>query len=261
MQSAPATHHNFSLGNLLPPSFLSRGDAAFELGTLDGHAVRVAAYSYAIAMSYGLHPKTCERLRLAAAFHDIGKTCLPKTLLNKPGVLTSDERHLIETHTVKGHDLLYSAGNPLLRDAATVALSHHEYIDGSGYPNGLRGTDIPLGVRIVSVADVFDALTTKRSYRDPISETAALRQISQLAQRRFDPIVILALNRLIAQNPSMGQQLRWFTRSRTEPPQRHPTRVGAHDDWQSSTFVQRWVEADALPDFWQPHTTAKVEHP
>lgn len=254
MQSAPPANHTFSLGSLLPASFLNRGDTALELGALDGHAVRVAAYAYAIATTYGLHSKTCERLRLAAAFHDIGKSCLPKSLLDKPSFLTPAERHVVETHTVRGFELLSETNDPALRDAATIALSHHEHLDGSGYPNGLRDSDIPLGVRIVSVADVFDALTTNRSYRDALSEASALRQISGVANHHFDAVVIHALRRLIASNPEMGKQLRWFTRHRKEQLTLHPTRIGESDYWHSDSFVTPWSEPDsltAITDFWK----------
>jgi HD-GYP domain-containing protein (c-di-GMP phosphodiesterase class II) len=254
VQSAPPANHTFSLGNLLPATFLNRGDTALELGALDGHAVRVAAYAYAIATTYGLHPKTCERLRLAAAFHDIGKACLPKSLLNKPSLLTPDERHVVETHTVKGYELLSETNDPALCDAATIALSHHEHLDGSGYPNGLCGSDISLGVRIVSVADVFDALTTNRSYREALSEALALSQLGNVANRHFDPVVIHTLKRLIINNPEMGKQLRWFTRHRKEQLPHHPTYVGESDYWESVSFVTPWSEPDSLTesaDFWK----------
>lgn len=213
--SDPTRH--WTIGDLLPPHLLALAARGWELGALGGHALRVAALSYAVARSYGLHERICRRLRHAAAFHDIGKMMLPAELLTKPGALTPRERQLIQNHTVFGYQLLLRSDEPTLREAAIIAYCHHERVDGRGYPRQRAGSEIPLSARIVSVADVFDALTSDRSYRPALSEARALELLREGSGRHFDAEVVAAFLALLERQPDLGRRLRWLTQRRAEP--------------------------------------------
>ncbi|MDD5655484.1 MAG: HD domain-containing protein, partial [Candidatus Omnitrophica bacterium] len=130
------------------------------------HLVKIADYSTEIAREMGLSQKDIDNLRYASPMHDIGKIVIPDAILKKPGGLTPEEREVMKTHTTLGGDIFKNSKSPLLKVARTISLTHHERFDGTGYPNGLKGDDIPLFGRIVSVADVFDALTSKRPYKE-----------------------------------------------------------------------------------------------
>jgi putative two-component system response regulator len=157
-----------------------------------GHVMRMGHLCGRLAHAFGLDEETA---RTAGSMHDIGKIGVPDAVLLKPGPLDADERRSMERHTVIGHDLLSGSGTALLDLAATIALSHHERWDGSGYPSGLRGTEIPLAGRIAAVADVFDAITTPRVYRPQVlSRTAALDYIRAQRGRHFDPAVVAKLS-------------------------------------------------------------------
>lgn len=159
------------------------------------HVERVGEAAAAIALELGLSAATSQRLRLASPLHDIGKIAISETILRKPGELSPIERRSMERHTDVGHELLGGSGNALLELAATVAWTHHERWDGSGYPRRLAGADIPLEGRIVSVADVFDALTSDRPYRRAWSYDDALAYVCLQRGRRFDPAVVDAFVR------------------------------------------------------------------
>jgi cyclic di-GMP phosphodiesterase len=161
------------------------------------HVERVACLAHAIAMETGLDEALAVRLRLAAPLHDIGKIAISETILGKPDTLTDRERLEMERHTVVGHLLLAGSGNELLDLGATIAWTHHENWDGSGYPRGLAGEDIPLAGRIVAVADVFDALTSDRPYRPAWSEDDAFDYLEQESGRKLDPDLVAALGRRI----------------------------------------------------------------
>lgn len=128
-----------------------------------GHSGRVAEYADRIAQRLGVNPTARADMRRGALFLDIGKIVIPDSILHKTAPLTEDERDVIEEHTLVGHDLL-SPMKTMAR-ALPIVRSHHEKLDGSGYPDGLSGDDIPLIVRIVTISDIFDALTADRSYR------------------------------------------------------------------------------------------------
>lgn len=153
----------------------------------DGHSWRMAAYVGAIARGVGWKEEQAEMLELAAPMHDAGKIGIPNAVLEKPASLDAEEWKIMKTHSVLGHRILSKNDTPLFKMAADIALYHHEKWDGSGYPEGLAGTDIPQGARIVAIVDVFDALTMKRPYKEPWSEEAALAEIHNRVGSHFDP--------------------------------------------------------------------------
>jgi hypothetical protein len=155
-----------------------------------GHIERMAEYSGLIAQALGLPAEDCRELRLASTMHDIGKVAVPDSILLKPGRLTPEERRVMETHAQVGHDMLAGSGNALLELAATVALTHHERWDGEGYPHRVAGENIPLVGRIVAVADVFDAVTSKRVYKDAVDVDTAVGIIRNGRGTQFDPAVV-----------------------------------------------------------------------
>ncbi|MGH1573920.1 HD-GYP domain-containing protein [Methylobacterium sp. P31] len=156
------------------------------------HTWRVARYSRIVAEGLGLAPDFCRNLYLAAPLHDVGKVGIPDRVLLKPGRLDPDEFALVKTHTAIGKRILGGSASELIRFAAEIAESHHEKWDGSGYPKGLAGTAIPLAARIVAVADVFDALTTQRPYKEAMSFETALACIRAESGRHFDSICVEA---------------------------------------------------------------------
>jgi putative two-component system response regulator len=156
------------------------------------HSRRVGRTAVRIASRMGLDAEYLEQLREAAALHDIGKLALPHGMLEKPGPLSEEERLLMQAHTRAGARILAGNEEPMLRMAADVALAHHERWDGSGYPQGLAGAEIPLAARIVSVADVFDALTHDRCYKEAWSAADAVAEIAAEAGSQFDPRVVAA---------------------------------------------------------------------
>ena len=160
------------------------------------HVERVGTSAHAIAVEMGLDDAFAERLRLAAPLHDIGKIAIGESILRKPSELTAVERDEMERHTVVGREILGGSGNDLLDLAATIAWTHHEHWDGSGYPRGVAGDAIPLAGRVVAVADVFDALTSDRPYRNAWPEGDAYAFVVRERGRRFDPAVVDALGRL-----------------------------------------------------------------
>jgi putative nucleotidyltransferase with HDIG domain len=136
-----------------------------------GHCQRVADYACKLAEDCGLSPSDLTWFKMGAFLHDVGKTEVPAEILNKPGRLTDDERRIIESHTVIGDEMMATTEFPW--DIRPMIRWHHERWDGTGYPDGLSGNEIPLTARILRIADVFDALTTTRSYRKPLSPTEA----------------------------------------------------------------------------------------
>lgn len=136
------------------------------------HIKRVAEFTYLLSNLYGLDKKQAELLKIASPMHDIGKLAIPDAILNKPGKLTDEEFEIMKTHAQKGYDMLCFSNRSILKTAAEIALTHHEWWNGNGYPQKLKGTGIPLCGRIVAVADVFDALSHDRCYKKawPINE-------------------------------------------------------------------------------------------
>lgn len=151
------------------------------------HILRMSHYAALLAERAGLTDGHPQRIHLASALHDVGKIGIPDAVLQKPGPLTTDERAVMQRHTVIGHELLSSSESPLLRLGATIALTHHERWDGLGYPNGVAGTDIPAEGRIAAIADVFDALTSDRVYRKAFPVETAIEMMARGRGTQFDP--------------------------------------------------------------------------
>jgi HD-GYP domain-containing protein (c-di-GMP phosphodiesterase class II)/sensor domain CHASE-containing protein len=164
------------------------------------HTSRVGEIAAAIAIQMGIHPEETERLRFAARLHDIGKIAIPDSILFKPSGLEGKEWSLMQTHAALGAQMLEGSGSPLLEMARIIALTHHERWNGSGYPLGLRGEEIPLMGRIVAVADTFDALLSPRPYKPAWILEDALGEIETHSNYLFDPNVVKAL---IQTHPSL----------------------------------------------------------
>ncbi len=156
------------------------------------HTLRVGEYCSAIAHGLGWNAERCEVIRKAGILHDIGKIGIPDSILMKLGALEDDERNLMKSHALMGADLLCDSQSSLLQMASTIAATHHERWDGSGYPYELAGEDIPIEGRIAAVADVFDALVSRRRYKDAWSYEESVREIESLAGKSFDPAVVEA---------------------------------------------------------------------
>ena len=154
------------------------------------HIARVSTYVTLIAEALGFDPAEQRRLSLASTMHDIGKIAVPDSILLKPGYLTPEERCEMERHAERGHRILISSRADVMQLAAEIALSHHERWDGTGYPRGLKDNAIPLSGRIVAVADVFDALTTARPYKEAWSLGRARAFLAENAGSHFDPNVV-----------------------------------------------------------------------
>jgi putative two-component system response regulator len=171
---------------------LARLAAAAELHNDDTgqHTLRVAELSVAIAREIGLPEAQIELLRRAAPLHDVGKIAISDALLCKRGKLTAKEFEQVKTHTTAGAQMLAGSPFELLALAEQTALTHHERWDGSGYPAGLAGVAIPITGRIVAVADVFDALTHNRPYKDAWTTADAITEVTRQAGRHFDPLVV-----------------------------------------------------------------------
>jgi ribonuclease P protein subunit RPR2 len=154
------------------------------------HAERVAAYGIEIARAVGLPRPEGVETQFGFLLHDIGKVAMPDAILFKPGALTTEERALMARHPVVGAEIV--DGIEFLSEATKVVRSHHERWDGTGYPDGLQGEEIPLAARVFAVADVLDALTTDRPYRPRIPLAEARAMIVEAAGTQFDPMVIKA---------------------------------------------------------------------
>ncbi len=154
------------------------------------HIERIGEFAGAIGERLGLPPGEVEMLRVASPMHDVGKIAIPDNILHKPGKLTSEERSEMQRHVEIGHRILAGSGIEVLELAAKIALTHHEWFDGSGYPRGLSGDEIPLAGRIVAVADVFDALTIDRIYRPAYAAEDAVAIMIQESGTHFDPDVL-----------------------------------------------------------------------
>jgi putative two-component system response regulator len=154
------------------------------------HIERVGDYSALVARQLGLPDELCELIRRASTLHDVGKIGVADGILLKPGPLTPGERREMEKHAKIGHDILAGSELDLLELAATIAATHHERVDGTGYPLGLEGDEIPLEGRIVAVVDVYDALTSDRPYRGALDHAEAVSLLREGRGLQFDPLVV-----------------------------------------------------------------------
>ncbi|HEY4047079.1 MAG TPA: HD domain-containing phosphohydrolase [Acidobacteriaceae bacterium] len=154
----------------------------------EGHSKRVTAFTIALARGMGLPIEQIRIIARGAFLHDIGKMAIPDAILLKPGDLKSDEQRIMREHCSRGYQMLRKI--PFLQEAADIVYSHQEHYDGSGYPRGLKGDQIPLGARIFSIADTLDAITSDRPYRKARSFNAARGEIKRCSGTQFDPQVV-----------------------------------------------------------------------
>src|SRR6266852_1609730 len=154
----------------------------------EGHSKRVTAFTIAIARKMGLGQDQIRVIARGAFLHDIGKMAIPDAILNKPGKLDVAEAETMREHAYRGYQLVKRI--PFLADAAEIVYAHQEKFDGTGYPRGLKGTEIPLGARIFSIADTLDAITSDRPYRAKQPYSAAREEISRWSGRQFDPEIV-----------------------------------------------------------------------
>jgi hypothetical protein len=173
------------------------------------HIERIGRFSTLLAEHVGMDADFCTTLTHAAPLHDVGKVAIPDAILLKPGKLTAEERAIVETHAEEGHRLLRGSSSSILDLAATIALSHHEKWDGSGYPRGVVGEAIPIEGRIVAVADVFDALTSDRVYRKAFTVEEAVDMMLEQRGRHFDPVLLDAFMEVLGRSgPDAREQMR-----------------------------------------------------
>jgi putative two-component system response regulator len=160
------------------------------------HTERVAEISQKLAEELGMPARFVRLIRLAAPLHDVGKLHISPEILFKPGKLTPLEFERMKSHTLEGARILADRADPVLEMAEQIALSHHERWDGTGYPHGLKGEEIPVAARIVALADVFDALTHARPYKPAWPVEDAVAEIRRVRGTQFDPNVVDAFERL-----------------------------------------------------------------
>lgn len=182
---------NSRLNEKLKKSYI---DTTFRLSTAaeyrdketSQHIKRMAHYSQILAREFGLPPSTADLVFYASPMHDIGKIGIPDSILMKPGKLTFEERKIMEAHTIIGGKILAKPESELIALSREIALTHHERYDGTGYPMQLKGEDIPIAGRITALADVFDAMSSKRCYKEAFSDDIVLPEIRSQAGRQFD---------------------------------------------------------------------------
>ena len=174
-----------------------------------GHVQRVVAYSLLLGSEMGLSADELEKLRLASTLHDVGKIAIPDSVLNKPAPLDDLEAEVMQRHPIDGADIVSRIREA--RDILPGVRSHHERLDGSGYPDGLSDSEIPLPARVIAVADTFDAMTSERPYRRALTPEEAAGEIRQGAGTQFCPQVVAAFRRLMTRDSftvEAGEHLR-----------------------------------------------------
>lgn len=167
---------------------------------LDGHAGAVAELAVLVAEELGMPPHEVQNIGLAAELHDIGKAAIPDTIMNKPGRLDDAEWEYVRRHTIIGERIILAA--PALEQAARIVRSSHERVDGTGYPDGLAGDDIPIGSRVIAVPDAFHAMITDRPYAPSLPEGDAIAELERCAGTQFDSEVVAAFLAVLARLPS-----------------------------------------------------------
>ncbi len=171
-------------------------------GDTGAHIHRIGYLCERLALQIGLDPVRANMLRHASALHDVGKIGIPDGILLKPAALEKDEWTVMQSHTVKGSEILSGSTSPLIQMAEAIARTHHERWDGTGYPHGLKGEEIPLEGRICAVCDVFDALGSKRPYKEAWTPERVLSEIALGSGSHFDPALVAAFLELA---PSLDQ--------------------------------------------------------
>lgn len=161
------------------------------------HVVRMSHYARLLAIKLGFPNRFCDLLYNAAPMHDIGKIGTPDAVLKKPGKLDAQEWQIMQRHAAIGAEIIGEHSDPLLQMARRIALTHHEKWDGSGYPNGLVGEDIPIEGRIIAIADVFDALTSQRPYKQAWTIEATMELFENQAGKHFDPKLVEAFKQIL----------------------------------------------------------------
>ncbi len=171
--------------------------AEFKDNETGNHVLRMSHYARLIALAHGLGDETADIIFNTAPMHDIGKIGIPDSILLKPGKLNSEEWEIMHQHPVMGAEIIGQHENELLQTARVIALSHHEKWDGSGYPGGLKGEEIPLEGRVVAIADVFDALVSVRPYKKAYPVDESLKIMEAAIGSHFDPTLMLAFQKAL----------------------------------------------------------------
>lgn len=170
-------------------------------GDTSVHCSRTCALSIETGRALGLPSTELATLRLAAELHDVGKIGVPDRILFKPGRLDEEELRVMRTHPRRGHDILISIPDARIAMVATIVLGHHEAVDGSGYPDGLKGEDIPALARIVSIVDSYDAIATVRPYHAAKTHPQVMRILYEEQGRKYDPYVLTVFERIVEFSP------------------------------------------------------------
>lgn len=165
------------------------------------HCDRTCALSIETGRIFGLSSQDLAVLRWAAELHDIGKIGIPDSVLFKPGRLDDDELGVMRTHARRGHDILASIPGARISLIATVVLHHHEAVDGGGYPEGLRGEDIPVLSRILSIVDSYDAIATVRPYHAPKTHEQVMRMLNDQQGRKYDSYILTGFGKVVEASP------------------------------------------------------------
>lgn len=181
------------------------------------HVVRMSRFSQKLAEKFGLNHEQCEQILHASPMHDVGKIGIPDRVLLKPGKLNDEEWEIMKTHSAIGAQILSRGKHKLTKLAKTIALCHHEKWDGSGYPNGLSGSKIPLEARIVSIADCFDALTSERPYKQAWSIEDAMKEMDRVNGISFDPDLMKAFHEILPDILKLKNELPDEERRGSEP--------------------------------------------
>ena len=170
-------------------TYLAASIAELKSKETGQHLRRVSEFCYLFCKFLGKEEAECEKIKMAAILHDIGKVGISDQILNKPSKLDADEWEVMKSHALLGYEMLIDSEFELMRLAATIALEHHERWDGTGYPYGKSGENISLIGRICAVSDVFDSLLDKRVYKDPWEEKAVREYFEMMSGKQFDPLV------------------------------------------------------------------------
>jgi len=168
---------------------------------LHAHLSDVSVLAREVAGRLGLSDREQELTALAAELHDVGKVAIPDAILEKPGPLDEAEWSFMKRHTVVGERIIEAA--PALTDVAPIVRASHERIDGSGYPDGRRGDEIPLPARIVAVCDAYDAMRSRRAYKEPLSMAEALAELRRHSGTQFDPLIVEVFSELAAERETV----------------------------------------------------------